>query len=145
MPKSSSDEPHAERRAAAPRVARRGSASSISALSVISSDSAAGSMPVVGEHRATVVDEVGVRELARRQVDRARVSVGAVGSRHSSAATVAHASAQHPLADRHDQARLLGDRDESPGATQAALGVLPAHERLDADDRAASRRSTIGW
>ena len=44
--------------------------------------------------------------------------------------------AQDPLAHRHDQARVLGERDEGVGREEAALRVLPAHERLRADDRA---------
>ena len=42
--------------------------------------------------------------------------------------------AQHPLADRHDQARELGDRDELPRRDQAQLRVAPADERLGAED-----------
>ena len=38
--------------------------------------------------------------------------------------------AQHPLADRHDQARRFGDRDELLWIEQAELGVLPPHQRL---------------
>ena len=52
---------------------------------------------------------------------------------------------EHPRADRHDEAGLLGDGDEVAGAEQAALGVLPAQQRLDARDVRRSRRSTIGW
>ena len=48
--------------------------------------------------------------------------------------------AQHPFADRHDQAGLLGDRDEvAPATPGRARGVLPAQQRLDADDRAGRR------
>ena len=42
----------------------------------------------------------------------------------------------HPAADRLDQAAVLGDRDELAWVEQAALGVMPAHQRLDADDLA---------
>ena len=58
------------------------------------------------------------------------------------AASAAHrrqASAR-PTAERHDEAGLLGDRDEAAGRHQAALGVLPAHQRLDAHDRAGRQR-----
>jgi hypothetical protein len=44
--------------------------------------------------------------------------------------------AQHPAADRHDQAGLLGERDELERRHEPALGVVPAHERLDAGDPA---------
>ena len=42
----------------------------------------------------------------------------------------------HPAADRLDQPAVLGDRDELAGVEQAALGVVPAHQRLDAGDLA---------
>ena len=50
-------------------------------------------------------------------------------------AAFAAALAQDPAADRHDQAGLLGQRDELVGADHAALGVVPAQQRLDAADR----------
>ena len=40
--------------------------------------------------------------------------------------------AQHPAADRDDQAGLLGEGDEVARADEPALGVLPAQQRLDA-------------
>ena len=43
---------------------------------------------------------------------------------------------QHPLAQRHDQAVLLGQRDELRGEQQAQLRMAPAHQRLGADRRA---------
>ena len=46
----------------------------------------------------------------------------------------------HPAADRLDQAALLGDRDELARVEQAALGMVPAHQRLEADDLAAAQR-----
>ena len=42
--------------------------------------------------------------------------------------------AQDPGAERHDQAGLLGQRDELARPEQTALGVLPAHQRLHSDD-----------
>ena len=48
--------------------------------------------------------------------------------------------AEHPVADLDDQPALLGDRQELGRSDQAADGVSPAHERLDADERAASQR-----
>ena len=41
-----------------------------------------------------------------------------------------------PAADRLDQAAVLGDRDELGRVEQAALGVLPADQRLEAADLA---------
>ena len=48
--------------------------------------------------------------------------------------------AQGPRADLQDQGALLGDRDELARREQPALGVLPAHERLDRVQRAAVER-----
>ena len=48
--------------------------------------------------------------------------------------------AQHPLADLHDHPRLFGDADELARSDQATLGVLPADERLEADDAVAADR-----
>src|SRR3954465_2206248 len=39
--------------------------------------------------------------------------------------------AQHPLAERNDEAALLGDRDEPRRADEALLGMRPAHQRLE--------------
>ena len=42
--------------------------------------------------------------------------------------------AQHPFAERVDEAGLLGERDEDLGRDAAVLGVVPAQQRLGADD-----------
>src|SRR4051812_50067860 len=42
--------------------------------------------------------------------------------------------ADHPVADRHDQAGLLGERDEIARRHEAAGGMLPAHHALERDD-----------
>ena len=42
--------------------------------------------------------------------------------------------AQHPFADRHDQAGLLGDRDEHLRRDGTEIGIVPAQERLEAVD-----------
>ena len=57
------------------------------------------------------------------------------GPSHASA-RAARRLAQHPLADRQHQAALLGHRDELVGHQQAALRVVPADQRLGADQRA---------
>ena len=44
-----------------------------------------------------------------------------------------------PAADRLDQAAVLGDRDELGRVEQAALGVLPADQRLEAGDLAGAQ------
>ena len=51
------------------------------------------------------------------------------------AAAWRHDSSHHPLADRLDQAGLLGERDEVERGHEPAVGVLPADQRLDADHR----------
>jgi hypothetical protein len=45
---------------------------------------------------------------------------------------------------RRDQAVLLGDAEELRRRQQPALGMLPAHQRLDAVGLAARQAST-GW
>src|SRR3989475_8834706 len=72
-------------------------------------------------------------ELPAREVDRddhlaePLVPPGlALGARRS----------QHPLADRHDEAGLLGQRDEVARGDHPQLGVAPADRRLGADDPA---------
>ena len=53
---------------------------------------------------------------------------------------------EHPVADRHDEPGLLGDRDEPPGGEKPVLvGCAPAHERLHADDESpCERRRSAG-
>ena len=58
---------------------------------------------------------------------------------------LAAGGAQHPFADLQDQAALLGDRDEDRRRDGAALGMLPAQQRLEADDLAGRQlRSAAG-
>ena len=45
--------------------------------------------------------------------------------------------AQHPFAHRHDQARVLQDRNEFPRQDQTLLGMPPAQQRLETADEAA--------
>ena len=42
----------------------------------------------------------------------------------------------HPGADRHDQSRLLGERNELGRSAQSVVGVLPAQQRLERIDAA---------
>src|SRR3954452_3764739 len=65
---------------------------------------------------------------------------------------LAAALAQDPAADRHDEAHLLGERDELVRRDEAALRVAPAQQRLDAggaavgepDDRLVVKLELIG-
>ena len=58
------------------------------------------------------------------------------GTRMSSRATSRQASSSTLLPSGEDAAALLGEADESSGATRPRVGVEPADERLDADDAA---------
>ena len=71
--------------------------------------------------------EILVHELYGRKVD-GDLDVG--GPLHG----VGTGSPQDPFAQGHDQADLLGNRDEFGGRDQAALGMLPADQRLAAGD-----------
>ena len=44
------------------------------------------------------------------------------------------AVAQHPAANRHHQAHVLGNRDALVGLVQLASGDMPAQQRFGADD-----------
>jgi hypothetical protein len=106
--------------------------SSIDALSVSSSSSSCGSSPVSARMRRDRVDDP-LRELARRQVD---------GYRHGAQALALPGqlfagAPQHPLADGQDQAGLFGQADEAARRDQAQFRMLPAQQRLEADDLAA--------
>ena len=83
------------------------------------------------ERAADVAEEVGMVELARRDVDRhvhraavQAVEVGRLRARLG----------EHPFAEPDDEARLLGERDELAGRELAGGRVLPADERLVARD-----------
>ncbi len=47
---------------------------------------------------------------------------------------------EHEATDPDDQAGLLGERDELAGGDRAAVGVLPADQRLDPDDVSVGER-----
>ena len=47
---------------------------------------------------------------------------------------------EHPAAELHDRAALLGEPDEAAGPDQPLLGVLPAHEGLGAAHAAVGQR-----
>ena len=88
----------------------------------------------VGDER----DQARRRQLAGREVDGddERVDTGSVGPR----AGLADGLLEHPLADPHDQPGLLGHADELRRQHQPSFGVLPAQQRLDADDLARAER-----
>ena len=73
---------------------------------------------------------VGVGELAGGQVDGDRHP----GPRLAPAAHLVQRLLDHPVADGHDQPGLLGQRHELRRTDEPPLGVLPADERLEADE-----------
>src|SRR5678809_1268448 len=102
------------------RVARVTSVYCMAVLSVISSCS---------RRAGDRVHELGIVELARRQVHRNRQP-----ALHPDEGGPAAGLAQHPFAELEDHAALLGELDEIARLDQAALGVLPPRERLVSGD-----------
>ena len=98
------------------------------AVSVISRLSRAAAMPAAGEGLLHGLDEAGLLDLAGRHVD----AQEGLGRDARPGDGLAAGLAQDPAPDRQDRAVLLGDLDEVAGRDEAALGVLPAHEGLDA-------------
>ena len=76
--------------------------------------------------------EVGLEQLLGRDVD---INLDVLGP----PARLLAGLAQHPLADRDDQPRVLGERDELAGADEAVVGTVPTHQRLEAHHRLAAR------
>ena len=89
----------------------------------------------VVQRRQHDLAEVLVLELFGRQVH--RHADGVAGAALPRPGLVA-GGAQHPFADRHDQACVLGQRNELVGRDQTALGMAPAHQGFDGDDVAAA-------
>ena len=85
--------------------------------------------------RDDALDQVAAAGTARRDVHRHRAGRGC---RASASARLAAGFAQHPVAERHDEAGLLGERDELGGGDEAALRMAPAHQRFHADDAPAA-------
>ena len=86
--------------------------------------------PALEQRRHQGRDEVGLAELAGRQVDvdRERPAPGLVAP----AGQLGRRLPQDPGADRHDQPGLLGQRDERRRRHEPELGMVPPHEGLDA-------------
>ena len=93
--------------------------------------------------RARVSTKLRSAELQRRQVDRDRAAVEPAALPALRAARRPRRSTQSPIGS--DQAALLGERDEFAGQQQAARRMLPAQQRLGADDARRSRASSCGW
>ena len=117
----------------ASRVATVAEVALISAVSVISRMSRDGSSPAHASASSTAPTKPGLLDLAGRHVDaheQARRRDAGLLPRHRALAGLAH----DPAADRQDRAVLLGDLDELAGRDQPAIGMLPAHERLEPGD-----------
>ena len=95
------------------------------------------------EGSSDVVDEVGVVELATREVHGHGQRRIAVGPRHRGPVVpgdqLAAGLGEDPVAHRHDDPGLLGHPDELVGGQQPALGVAPPQQRLDAVDHAGAQ------
>ena len=126
-------EPHAERAEPAEGAAAASRVVASRSVSVISSVSRSAGRPVAASVSATLAMQVRVLELAG-----ARLTWTVIGSppggRPGDAPAGTPPAARR--ARRRDQPGLLGQRDELHGRDPAALGVLPAHERLDGDEPA---------
>ena len=109
------------------------SAPAMATVSVISSSRQSGGSPL--SCRADLDDrqQVGALELPRREVDG---QTERPPDELLPGARLAAGLAQHVAVEAGDQGGLLGQRDEAQRRQHAELGVVPAHERLDADDRA---------
>ena len=112
--------------------------------SVISITRLAGVEARVGEVARDLVDELGSLQLPGREVHRhvdgwrprvALLQILGLRARF----------AQHPVPDRDDEAGLLGERHEVERRREAALGMLPAHERFERLRSRRSRSTMTGW
>ncbi len=73
--------------------------------------------------------DVGLPELARREVEADLQGDLRLAPRR----VLARDLLDHPVADRLDQAELLGQRDEVVGRHEGSVGLAPAQQRLDPD------------
>src|SRR5579864_6289490 len=78
-----------------------------------------------GENFVESICETTVGDLANRDIDRKPDSIPAL-----KIAIVAASSVHHPVADRHDQPALLGDRYEDRWRNSPTLGISPAQQCL---------------
>ena len=86
------------------------------------------------EHGLDPVHQVGPSQLAARYVD-GHEEIGMAGL--APGCRLGARGPQHPGVDGADRPDLLGERDEAVGRYQAAGRMLPAHQRLGADDGSA--------
>ena len=90
-----------------------------------------GAHRVPGEGGEHLIGEVLEQELGGGDVD---AHAQRLERRAVPAGELSDGLLEHPCADRVDQPRLLGDRDELPRGDRAARRVVPADQGLDPDD-----------
>jgi hypothetical protein len=89
------------------------------------------------EHTFDFLHDARVMQLATAQVHRHRQ----VGAFALPALQLVARLFEHPAADRHDGARVFGDRDEVRGADGRRTGDAPAQERFEAEQTHAVERN----
>ena len=87
---------------------------------------------VAAEDVADLLDEVLTEDLPARDVDGYEQRPLLARQLTLPARCLVRGAQEDVRAEAHDEIRLLGDGDEVVRAHQAALGMLPAHQRLEA-------------
>ena len=110
---------------------------SIIMLSVISSSSRCAGSSVCASACAISITRRSSLNWRGDRLTATRIGAGAVGLPRE---RLRARGVQHPAPDVADEAGILGERDEQVGQQQAALGMLPAHQRFDAGHGAGAHR-----
>jgi hypothetical protein len=113
----------------------------IKVVSVTSSSKQVGETSCLRNTIAAAGDEARLLELRSDRLMAMRPGCGTV---FCQLAVVRAHAVQHPLADVHDQAGLLGERNELRGRDVAVPRQAPAQQRLGAD-HAAVAQIHLGW
>ena len=98
----------------------------------VTSSSSSSAHTVRGEELGDLARQALVEQVAGGQVHRDGQRPAGIGP----GARLREGGVQDVAGERADQPGVLGERDELVGKDQAALGVLPAHQGLGADDLA---------
>ena len=114
------------------------SASSMTAVSVISSSRQNAGSSVSSKHGGDDGDDVAALKLARRQIDAHLERPQGRELRLPFFGLLA-SLAQNPLADTQNHAALFGDGDEIDRRNDAFVGMIPAHQGFHADDAVAAQ------
>ena len=94
----------------------------------------------VREESGDLIRQLEVEQVGNRQVDR-HVQLEAGGGPR---VALPECGGEDIARERLDQGRALGDRDELARGDEAALGMLPADERLGADESPVAAKTGIG-